>query len=91
MAGTRQSNPWGLDRTARMHALFRGLQRSSQSLGPELQQLVRGSASQAGSVTAAAAATSAKPVLEKEFLIYRWNPDSSEPPKYDSFKVDINS
>lgn len=51
-----------------MHALFRSIQRSSQALRPELQQLVRGTASQAAS----GAATGGKPVMEKEFLVYRW-------------------
>ena len=72
-----------------MHALFRGLQRSSQALRPELQALARGSATQAASGATAAAAS--KPVVEKEFLVYRWNPDSGEAPKYDSYKVDINA
>ncbi|KDD74953.1 hypothetical protein H632_c965p0 [Helicosporidium sp. ATCC 50920] len=32
-----------------------------------------------------------KPVLEKEFLIYRWNPESPDAPTYQSYKVDINA
>ena len=39
----------------------------------------------------ASAAAAAKPVVEKEFLIYRWDPDSGEAPRYDSYKVDINA
>jgi len=38
-----------------------------------------------------AAGTSGKPPLYKEFQIYRWNPDSQEPPKYVSYQVDINN
>eukprot|EP01025_Chloroclados_australasicus_P011930 TRINITY_DN1536_c0_g1_i1.p1 TRINITY_DN1536_c0_g1~~TRINITY_DN1536_c0_g1_i1.p1 ORF type:complete len:300 (+),score=12.96 TRINITY_DN1536_c0_g1_i1:72-902(+) len=33
----------------------------------------------------------AKPKLEKEFLVYRWNPDGSNKPEYQSYKVDINN
>lgn len=69
-------------------------QRSSQLLGPQLANLVRAAAvstSTAATAAAAAAAPASKPVVEKEFLIYRWNPDSAEPPKYDSYKVDINA
>ena len=64
-----------------MHALFRGLQRSSQ--------VALGARGLAGIATAAEAA--AKPAVAKEFLVYRWNPDSGEPPKYDSYKIDINA
>lgn len=39
----------------------------------------------------AAAGGSAKAPLYKEFQIYRWNPDSQEPPKYASYQVDINN
>jgi hypothetical protein len=41
-------------------------------------------------VAQAATAASQKPVLLKEFQIYRWNPDEPEKPKYASYKVDIN-
>jgi hypothetical protein len=53
-------------------------------LSSELTQFIRGTAT-------VAAATKTKPVLEKEFMVYRWNPDSSENPRYQSYKVDINS
>lgn len=35
-------------------------------------------------------AMASKPPLMKEFQIYRWNPDSSDKPAYQSYKVDIN-
>lgn len=66
-----------------MHALVRGL-RSNGSLLTS----VRAVASAAGS---AGSAAGGKPVAEKEFLIYRWNPESDAPPRYDSYKVDINA
>lgn len=44
-----------------------------------------------GWARAASAAAASKPVVEKEFLIYRWEPDSGEAPRYDSYKVDINA
>ena len=60
--------------------------RSAQLLSVELSHWARGSASAA----APAAVAGAKPVLEKEFLIYRWNPDTGEAPTYQSYKVDVN-
>eukprot|EP01023_Acetabularia_acetabulum_P053356 TRINITY_DN596_c1_g2_i1.p1 TRINITY_DN596_c1_g2~~TRINITY_DN596_c1_g2_i1.p1 ORF type:complete len:286 (-),score=39.91 TRINITY_DN596_c1_g2_i1:245-1102(-) len=36
-------------------------------------------------------ATIGKPTLNKEFLVYRWNPDESQKPSYQSYKVDINN
>lgn len=50
-------------------------------LGGSGKEFLRG----AGSVSA-----SGKPVLEKEFLVYRWDPESNEKPKYQSYKVDLN-
>ena len=74
-----------------MLSLFRqGLQGGSAAALPALQQLVRSMAAAAGAA-GGGAAPAAKPVVEREFLIYRWNPDSAEPPKYDSYKVDINA
>lgn len=75
-----------------MQALRRAGQALAPRLGPalaaapELPAAARGAATQAAASTAAA-----KPVVEKEFLVYRWNPDSGEAPKYDSYKVDINA
>jgi len=34
---------------------------------------------------------SGKPAIFKEFQVYRWNPDSSDKPKYASYQVDINN
>lgn len=76
-----------------MQALRRAGQALAPRLGPalaaapELQTAARGAATQA----AAGAAAGSKPVVEKEFLVYRWDPDSAQPPKYDSYKVDINA
>ena len=36
-------------------------------------------------------AVDTKPVVEKEFLIYRWDPENEDKPKYQSYKVDLNS
>merc|ERR1719217_11640 len=47
---------------------------------------VRGSAS-----AAQVAEAPVKDELMKEFKIYRWNPDSGEAPKLESFNVDINA
>jgi hypothetical protein len=33
---------------------------------------------------------SGKPVLLKEFEIYRWDPDRGDKPKYHKYAVDIN-
>jgi len=40
--------------------------------------------------TSAYATAAGKPVLEKEFLIYRWDPEGNEKPKYQTYKVDLN-
>lgn len=40
--------------------------------------------------TNAYATASGKPALEKEFLIYRWDPERNEKPKYQTYKVDLN-
>eukprot|EP00887_Chlorella_sp_A99_P007853 scaffold20.g7853.t1 len=37
------------------------------------------------------AAAFQKPAAEKEFLVYRWDPDSGQAPRYDSYKVDLNA
>lgn len=50
---------------------------------------LRSAASQLQQIrTMAAGAT--KPVLEKEFLVYRWSPEKPDEPTYKSYKVDIN-
>ncbi|KAL4853304.1 Succinate dehydrogenase [ubiquinone] iron-sulfur subunit [Chlorella vulgaris] len=68
-----------------MQALRRGLLQRGRLLVAEAQ-LGRGHATQAEG-----AAVTSKATVEKEFLVYRWSPDSEEPPRYDSYKVDINS
>ena len=40
---------------------------------------------------AAAGSSAGKPVMEKEFLVYRWDPEKSDKPEYKSYKVDLNS
>ncbi|KAG2500245.1 hypothetical protein HYH03_001823 [Edaphochlamys debaryana] len=32
-----------------------------------------------------------KPPLTKEFMIYRWNPDGTEKPRYQTYQVDLNN
>lgn len=71
-----------------MLALARGLSLRG-GLGAATELLGAGWARAGFSASATAAA--AKPVVEKEFLIYRWDPDSGEAPRYDSYKVDINA
>ncbi|KAL6762578.1 iron-sulfur subunit of mitochondrial succinate dehydrogenase [Haematococcus lacustris] len=44
----------------------------------------------APSAVKVAAGTTGKTPLFKEFQVYRWNPDSQDPPKYASYQVDIN-
>jgi hypothetical protein len=65
-----------------MQALIR---RSSQ-LGSQLPALARAAAAAAGS-----ASTSSKPIVEKEFLVYRWDPEREGQPKYQSYKIDLNA
>lgn len=56
--------------------------RCAQLAGVQLPALTR---------AAASTATSGKAVLEKEFLVYRWDPEKDGPPEYKSYKVDLNS
>jgi hypothetical protein len=65
-----------------MHALIR---RSSQ-LGFQLPALTRAAASAAGG-----ASSTSKPIVEKEFLVYRWDPEREGQPQYQSYKVDLNA
>lgn len=72
-------------RSLKMNILVRSLRNNGQLLSSELGIALRGAAT-----TATAAGN--KPVVEKDFLIYRWNPDNSnEAPRYQTYKVDINS
>ena len=66
-----------------MHALVR---RSSQLVSSQLPALTRAAAAAAGG-----ASSTGKPVAEKEFLIYRWDPESESQPQYQSYKVDLNA
>lgn len=68
-----------------MLSLSRALARGAARAAPEIG-FVR-----AAATSAATPAAAAKPVVEKEFLVYRWNPDDGEAPKYQTYKVDINS
>ena len=63
-----------------MHALVR---RGSKLVSSGLPGLTRAAAASAGG--------SGKPVAEKEFLVYRWDPEREAQPEYKSYKVDLNS
>jgi len=69
-----------------MHAIVR---HSKQVVASHLPALTRAAAT-AGASTAAASSSS-KPALEKEFLVYRWDPEDGKSPEYQSYKVDLNS
>lgn len=75
-----------------MLSVSRSLARGLSLARPELCA-IRGMATSAGGPTQenAPASQQAKPVVDKSFLVYRWNPDSSEAPKYQEYKVDINA
>jgi len=64
-----------------MHALIRN---GRQVMSSQLQGLTRAAASTATS-------SSRKSAMEKEFLVYRWDPEEDRPPEYQSYKVDLNS
>jgi hypothetical protein len=61
------------------------IRRSSQ-LSSQLPALTRAAASAAGSASSAS-----KPAAEKEFLVYRWDPEREGQPQYQSYKVDLNA
>ena len=67
-----------------MHALVR---HGKQLVSSQLPALSRAAAT----ASATTAAASGKPALEKDFLVYRWDPEQGTPPEYQSYKVDLNS
>eukprot|EP00877_Chromochloris_zofingiensis_P009897 jgi/Chrzof1/5160/Cz15g13230.t1_SDH2[v5.2] len=68
-----------------------GLLKAGQLLPKGALAALISTTSEVSQAQAAAATQSAKPALVKQFEIYRWNPDSPDKPKYQSYKVDINS
>lgn len=68
-----------------MHTIAR---RSGQLLSSELPALCRAAASATASTSAAAAT---KPALNKDVLVYRWDPEQGGPPTYQNYKVDLNT
>lgn len=67
-----------------------GLLKAGQLLPKGALAALISTTSEVSQAQAAAATQSAKPALVKQFEIYRWNPDSPDKPKYQSYKVDIN-
>lgn len=62
-----------------------------QSLIRRGSQLAAGRAFALRNAVSASYASSANQTLEKEFLVYRWDPDEGQKPEYKSYKVDLNS
>lgn len=81
-----------------MQALARGFREGGSSLLPRLLPALGVTASSAGRITTTAAAPAAQAEaaapsddgLQREFLVYRWSPETGGKPRYDSYKVDIN-
>ncbi|GMH43622.1 hypothetical protein BSKO_11544 [Bryopsis sp. KO-2023] len=71
-------------------ALGRGVQKLPSILGSEGPARVFATGVPVAQA-AAATATGNKPSLLKEFLVYRWDPDTPDKPAYKSYKVDINN
>lgn len=67
-----------------MHALVR---RGGQVVEGQLPLLRR----LAATAAAETKVNTNKPVLEKEFLVYRWDPEKESAPEYKTYKVDLNS
>lgn len=75
-----------------MLSVTRSVARGLTLVRPELSAIRSMTAEASASTeTMAPAAPGPKPPLEKSFLVYRWNPDSGEAPKYQEYKVDINA
>ena len=70
--------------TGAMHALVRRGSQVASSQLPALTRAVAAASSRASSSTG-------KPVMEKEFLVYRWDPERESQPQYQSYKVDLNA
>ena len=70
-------------------ALFLAMQaliRRCSQLGSQLPAVTRAAAS-----AAVSASSSGKPAVEKEFLVYRWDPEREGQPQYQSYKIDLNA
>jgi hypothetical protein len=67
-----------------MHALVR---RGGQVVEGHLPLLRR----LAATAAAETKVNTKKTVLEKEFLVYRWDPEKEGAPEYKTYKVDLNS
>jgi hypothetical protein len=68
-----------------MHALVRRGGQVVEGQLPLLRRLAATAAAEAKVVN------TNKPVLEKEFLVYRWDPEREGAPEYKTYKVDLNS
>lgn len=80
-----------------MQALARTLREGGSSLIPRLLPALGVTAGSTARITTTAAAPAAQAeaapsndALNREFLVYRWDPESGGKPRYDSYKVDIN-
>ena len=71
-------------------SLRNGSQKGMQLLSQDLPASRISTTATSFTPAAAAPAASAKPVLNKEFAIYRWSPEDGEKPRYDTYTVDLN-
>lgn len=63
---------------------------TGNTAGPCFTASAAAAAAAPTAVTAAPPSAGATTPLLKEVLVYRWSPEKSEKPKYDSFKVDLS-
>ncbi len=56
----------------------------------QLQNITTGSSASEPAAATETLAAARKAPLMKEFLIYRWNPEEPDKPRYESYNVDIN-
>lgn len=81
-----------------MQALARTLREGGSSLLPRLLPALGLTASSTSRITTTAVAPAAQAeaaapssdALTREFLVYRWDPETGGKPRYDSYNVDIN-
>lgn len=80
-----------------MQALARTLRDGGSSLIPRLLPALGATAGSSARITTTAAAPAqaeaaapSSDALTREFLVYRWDPETGGKPRYDSYKLDIN-
>lgn len=74
-----------------MQALLATTRRSAALRSVMENTFVRATYASAASSSSTSPSTASKPPLEREFMIYRWDPENEDKPTYQTYKVDLNA